>query len=106
MSPSPWIYKEIDKLRRAFIWTGSDTTNGGQCKVAWSRVARPQELGRLGVLDLMMIGYALRLRWSWLARTDSDRCWSALPAWEERLVHAMFEASTTVHVGNDRSALF
>jgi hypothetical protein len=26
---SPWIYKEIYKLRRAFIWTGSDTASGG-----------------------------------------------------------------------------
>jgi hypothetical protein len=59
---SPWIYKEIDRLRRAFIWTDSDTANGGQCKVAWSRFTWPQELGRLGVIDLTTLGYALRLR--------------------------------------------
>jgi hypothetical protein len=59
---SPWIYKEIDRLRWAFIWTGSNTVNGGQCKVAWVRVVHPQELGGLGVLDLTTLGYALRMR--------------------------------------------
>jgi hypothetical protein len=42
---STWILKVIDKLRRAFKWTGSEAANGGQCLVAWSRVTRPVELG-------------------------------------------------------------
>jgi hypothetical protein len=74
--------------------------------VAWSRVTRPQELGGLGVLDLTTLGYVLQLRWSWLARTDPGLSWSALPAREEPLVCAMFEASTTVQVDNGRCALF
>jgi hypothetical protein len=40
----PWIYKEIDKIRRAFVWTGSNVVRSGQCKVAWARITRPQEL--------------------------------------------------------------
>jgi hypothetical protein len=51
----------MDKIRCDFIWTGTDTTLGGQCLVAWSKVARPVELGGLGVLDLTTLGYALRL---------------------------------------------
>jgi hypothetical protein len=43
-------------------------------QVAWTRVARPQELDRLGVLDLTTLGYALQMRWSWLARTDPGLC--------------------------------
>jgi hypothetical protein len=38
---SSWIYHEIDRLHRAFVWTGSDTVNGGQSKVAWSQVGPP-----------------------------------------------------------------
>jgi hypothetical protein len=34
------------------------------------------------------------------------RSWSALPAKDERLVRAMFEASTAVQVMDGRSALF
>jgi hypothetical protein len=80
--------------------TGSRTASGGQCKVAWARVTRPQELGGLGVLDLTTLGYALRMRWSWLARTDPGRSWSALPVKDERLVRAMFEASTIVQISD------
>jgi hypothetical protein len=50
-------------LRRAFIWTGSDTMQGGKCLVPWQCVTRPVELGGLGMLDLTTLGYALRLQW-------------------------------------------
>jgi hypothetical protein len=80
--------------------------NGDPCKVAWARVASPQDLGGLGVLDLTTLRYTLRMRWSWLVCTDPGRCWSALPQKEERLVHAMFQASTMVQVDNGRLALF
>jgi hypothetical protein len=59
---APWINKAVDKLRNAFIWTGTDTVQGVKCLVAWSRVTRPSELGGLGVLDLTTLGYALCLR--------------------------------------------
>jgi hypothetical protein len=58
---SPWIYEEIDKIRRAFISTGSNSASSDQCKVAWVRVTRPKELGGLGILDLTMLKYVLRL---------------------------------------------
>jgi hypothetical protein len=59
---APTIYKAIDKLRRALIRTGSNTTSGGCCLVTWPKVARPQELSGLRVLDLVTLGYALRIR--------------------------------------------
>jgi hypothetical protein len=68
---SLWIYHEIDRLHRAFVWTGSDTVKGGQSKVTWLWVA-PLELGGLGILDLTTLRYALRMHWSWLARTDPN----------------------------------
>jgi hypothetical protein len=73
--------------------------------VAWSRVTRPVELGGLGVLDLETLGYALRLQWSWLARVDPARI-SSLPVVgaasnkEDTIIKAMFQASTSVHIGN------
>ena len=36
---SPWAIESIDKLRRAFIWCGSDKVSGGKCKVAWETVS-------------------------------------------------------------------
>jgi hypothetical protein len=103
---APPIYKAIDRLRRAFIWTGSASANGGCCMVAWPRVARPQELGGLGVLDLVTLGYTLRLRWAWLEQTDTDRPWISLPSKHDKIIQAMFEASVTVQVGNGARTLF
>jgi hypothetical protein len=62
--------------------------------------------GRSGGTYLNTMGYAMRLRWGWLARTDPSRTWTALLTNAERVVRAMFEASTTVHVGDDRNTLF
>jgi hypothetical protein len=38
---SPWVLKCIDKCRRAFLWTGSDSAKGGNCLLAWPKVCRP-----------------------------------------------------------------
>jgi hypothetical protein len=65
---SRWAVKSIDKLRRAFIWTGSDEAGGEKCKVAWINVCRPKELGGLGISDLTRVGVALRVRWVWRDR--------------------------------------
>jgi hypothetical protein len=99
-------YKAIDKLRRAFIWTGTDTVLGGHCLVAWPRVTQPVELGGLGVVDLTTMGYALRLGWEWLARTQPDRIWSPSACKTDCVIQAMFQVSTTVQVGNGAQMLF
>jgi hypothetical protein len=96
----------VDKFRRAFIWSGSETVQGGRCLVARKKVTRPVELGGLGILDLTTLGYGPRLRWEWQARTSPDKPWSSLISKPERTVQAMFEASTSANVGNGRHALF
>jgi hypothetical protein len=50
-------YKAINKLRRFFIWTGTDSALGGHCLVAWSWSTRPVELGRLGAFYLQDRSY-------------------------------------------------
>jgi hypothetical protein len=74
--------------------------------VVWVRVTCPKELGGLGILNLTMLRYALRLEWSWLTHTDPGWSWSSLSAKVERLVWAMFDASTIVCLSDGRSALF
>jgi hypothetical protein len=43
----PWIHHAIDKIRYAFIWTGTDSTLGGRCMIVWAKVAKLIELGGL-----------------------------------------------------------
>jgi len=98
---SPWAIAAIDKLRRAFIWTGSDKVAGGKCKVAWINVCRPKELGGLGIADLRRAGLALRVRWIW-----RDRKRGIVPPACERVALRLFQAATTFTVGNGESTLF
>jgi len=63
-------------------------------------VCRPTCLGGLGILDLRYFGFALRLRWEWLGRTDPTRCWGSLPCRVEKPVAAMCAVSMFVQVGD------
>ena len=89
-----WVFQEIDKMRRGFLWSGKDKASGGQCLVAWTNVCLPTELGGLGVTDLRLAAYALRLRWVWLKRTDADRPWKNLDLdfGNDPIVQAMFQS--------------
>lgn len=60
----------------------------------------PVEVGSLGVLNLKLLGFSFRARWLWLQRT-ADCCWSLSPE-----VHAIFDASIRVTLGDGRKALF
>lgn len=103
---SPWAIDCIDKLRRAFIWSGGQSVAAGKCKVAWETICRPRDLGRLGVTDLRRAGVALRVRWMWLRRVDGQRTWGLLPDANERKVVAVFQAATMINLGNGASTMF
>ena len=57
--------KEIDNLRKSFLWAGSEKLTGGKCKVNWPHSIRPSDSGGLGILHLGKFARALRLRWLW-----------------------------------------
>lgn len=101
-----WAIKAVDKCRRGFFSTGTETARGGQCSLAWPIVTRPWELGGLGVPDLKLTGYALHLRWLWLKRVDQPRPWARLPLQCEPEVQRMFEASIDIKPGNGGMTLF
>jgi hypothetical protein len=88
--------KVTPSIYRAFIWAGSNQVSRGRCLVAWPKVTR----------HLDMMGYALRMHWEWLSRTDTNRVWALLPSEPEKLVQAMFHASVTIIVGDGAKTLF
>jgi hypothetical protein len=75
----PWAFKAIDKIRRGFLWKGKKDVIGGHCLVAWPKVTRPPNLGGLGITNLQQLGWALRLRWPWLQKTEPNKPWAMFP---------------------------
>jgi hypothetical protein len=94
------VRKEIDHIRRAWLWRGEETCHGGHCKVAWSRICRPRELGGLGIVDLDRFGTALRLKWLWLERTTLDKPWIGMPVPCSLADRQLFAAASSVTVGD------
>jgi hypothetical protein len=55
MDLPPWALKEIDKIRRGFLWRGRRDAKGGRCLLAWPKATRPPELGGLGISQLQQL---------------------------------------------------
>lgn len=99
-----FLVQQIDKRRCAFLWFGTETVARGKCEVAWPVVSRPTDVGGLGVLDLQFFGFALCLRWEWLARAELGHCWMSLQSRTETLITAMAAVSMSVVVGDGVTA--
>jgi hypothetical protein len=78
IKPPKKFFKELDKLRRRFLWAGDGQLTGGKCKVAWPRVCSPTENDGLGITDLELFSRSLHLCWLWYAWDDRDRPWKEL----------------------------
>ena len=96
----------IDKIRRGFLWKGRKDARGGHCLIAWPKVTRPPELGGLGISDLQNLGWALRLRWMWLQKTEPEKPWAFFPIQASPQVRAFFAVAITSEVGNGKNTCF
>ena len=96
----------INKIERAFLWSGSDKTTGAKCKVNWDMVCRPTIYGGLGILNTDKFARALRLRWPWYEWKEPNKLWVGLgnPCTKEDL--DFFYASTKIIVVNGDKHLF
>ena len=101
-----WALKAVDKIRRGFLWKGRKDVRGGHCLVAWPKVTRPLELGGLGISQLQQLGWALRMRWLWLLKTEPDKPWNFFPIQVHHSVRTFFSAAISSEVGNGKNTLF
>jgi len=102
----PQALKAIDKIRRGFIWRGRKDVRGGHCLIAWPKVTRPCFLGGLGISHFQFLGWALRMRWLWLQKTELEKAWAFLPVKAQPQVKAFFAAAVVTVVGNGTNTLF
>ena len=101
-----WVIKAIDKKRRGFLWKGQEKANGGNCLVSWDKVQWPLEYGGLGIHNLEVFGWALRIRWLWAQKTDPNRPWAGLPIQVPAKAKALFDMAIDAVVGDGESILF
>lgn len=101
-----WALKKIDKLRRSFLWKGTESANGGHCLINWKKVLLPKQMGGLGLLDLNLFSRALRLRWLWYEWSNPDRPCVGTSTPCDNIYRQLFRASTVVAVGNGTRAKF
>lgn len=101
-----WVIKALEKIIRAFLWRGRKEARQGHCPVAWDRVARPLHLGELGIHNLKMISWALRMHWLWLQKTQPDKPWAKFSITVPNNIKAMFHISVVTEVGDGNTTLF
>jgi hypothetical protein len=77
------IIKEIDKIRRRFLWHGhkESTTERYINPIAWEMVTRPKHMGGMGVKDLKSMNQALMAKhiWNWNTKETALHILYALP---------------------------
>ncbi|GJN02905.1 hypothetical protein PR202_ga20297 [Eleusine coracana subsp. coracana] len=101
-----WMIKAIDKCRGGFLWRGKSDARGGHCLIAWEKVTRPLNLGGMGIHNLEILGWALRLRWLWYHKVDLSKPWSHLPIQVPVRARVMFRISVITAVGDGCNSSF
>lgn len=100
------LLREVDKCRRRFLWRQDEEISGANCKVNWPAVCSPTKYGGLGIHELQRFGWALRLRWLWIAWHHPERPWvgSEIPCDADD--QALFVVVTSVAIGDGATASF
>jgi hypothetical protein len=94
LKPPKKFYKDMDKLRRRFLWVDNQPLHGGKCKVSWTRVCRPISRGGLGITDLERFGCALRIWWLWYQWKNPEKSWCDSELRVDKIDEALLVAAT------------
>ncbi|XP_039123641.1 uncharacterized protein LOC120260266 [Dioscorea cayenensis subsp. rotundata] len=69
-----WVIKKINRIRRDFLWSGTDIDHPKCRLVGWKTLCRPREFGGWGILDLHCFNQALLGKWWWKFMSDASWC--------------------------------
>ncbi|PNT61457.1 hypothetical protein BRADI_5g15442v3 [Brachypodium distachyon] len=96
----------IEKLCRGFLWKERREARGGHCLVARDAVCAPKRVGGLGIPNLRLLNLALKAKWCWQERTEPWRSWQDLGISVPAGSVTLFEATTSVILGNGAGSRF
>lgn len=65
-----WVIKDIDYIRRDFLWSGLDLDHRRCRLVCWKNICRFRDQGGWGILDMYNFNQALLRKWWWKFMTD------------------------------------
>jgi hypothetical protein len=103
---SMWAVKAIEKLLKGFLWKGRKEANGGNCLLAWPKVARPKEMGGRGLFDIRSLGWTLRAKWPWLQRTEPEKPWAQFQISVCKEVQSLIDMAVVTEVGDGSNTFF
>jgi hypothetical protein len=71
----PGVIEQVDRRRRAFLWTSSDSANGAKSLVAWTHVCDTKDRGGLGLKDMKVQNTCLLLKLIHRISRSEDSSW-------------------------------
>uniref|UniRef100_A0A0E0D6M1 Uncharacterized protein n=1 Tax=Oryza meridionalis TaxID=40149 RepID=A0A0E0D6M1_9ORYZ len=117
------IVEDLDKLQRAFLWSGDDTCSGARCLVAWDSICVPKQYGGLGIKDIGRQNNSLLVkrlhhlyssdsswaRWIWREHVDSNSADQKMigPHWKSLVsLLPVLRDLTSVQIGDGQHTSF
>lgn len=71
-----WVFRDIDKIRRGFLWSGLDISKPKCRLVVWSDIYKSKSQEGWGILNLTDFNQALLDKWWWKISTHRNFVWS------------------------------
>lgn len=108
LDPPPWVFKAIDKIKRAFYGRAHIQSKATIVLSARSIFADQKLVADLEscVSTLEIMNTTLRLHWAWKVRASGSRSWSILVSPLERHERQLFNAATKVALGSGQKCFF
>ncbi|KAJ4786820.1 RNA-directed DNA polymerase (reverse transcriptase)-related family protein [Rhynchospora pubera] len=97
-----WVIRDIDRIRRSFIWKRNGVTGTGIPLLAWDRVCLPKQLGGFGLQHLKLQNISLLLRWIWRLYSEGNSLWSS----SARLLYAKLDPNLPPMAWNKEGSFF
>ncbi|XP_078169794.1 uncharacterized protein LOC144564134 [Carex rostrata] len=73
-----WVIKDIDKIRRHFLWHGVTQQKKKLNLANWKMICKPKQLGGLGIMELFVFNDAMLAKWYWQWANPERRLWKTI----------------------------